>query len=101
MNIANNLKAIEGIKGDILAEVANLYRVLADYDELADYGAVENSIATIIAMDYLLARHLGVSFGTLDTRICDLLAIAEENGHSLEVEFSDMSDLLKYIRRTV
>lgn len=98
MNIANNLKAIEGIKGDILSEVANLYKVLADYDELADYSAVENSIATIVAMDYILARHLGITFGTLDTRICDLLKLAEENGHSLEAEFSDMSGLFKYIR---
>lgn len=97
MNIANNLKAIEGIKSDILSEVANLYRTLADYDEIADYTNVENSAATIIAMEYLLARHLGISFATLDSRICGLLKIAEENGHSLEKEFGDMSELLKYI----
>ena len=36
MNIANNLKAIEEIKSDILSEVADLYKHLADYDELSD-----------------------------------------------------------------
>ena len=34
MNIANNLVAIEEIKSDILGEVADLYKKLADYDEL-------------------------------------------------------------------
>lgn len=99
MNIANNLKAIEEIKSEILAEVAELYRKLADYDELADYGNVENSIATIIAMDYILARHLGIAHNTIDARICELLSMAEENSHPLEHEFADMSELLKYIKK--
>lgn len=99
MNIANNLKAIDEVKSDILGEVASLYKKLADYDELADYGSVESSVATIIAMDYILARHLGISYGTVDSRICDLLEMAEENSHPLETEFDDMSELLKYIRK--
>ncbi len=98
MNIAANLKAIEEIKSEILSEVANLYRTLADYDELADYGSVENSISTIVAMDYILAKHLGIAHSTLDARISELLTIAEENGHVLESEFRDMSDLNRYIR---
>lgn len=98
MNIAANLKAIEEIKSEILSEVANLYRTLADYDELADYVSVENSISTIVAMDYILAKHLGIAHSTLDARISELLTIAEENGHVLESEFRDMSDLNRYIR---
>ncbi len=99
MNIVNNLKAIDEIKADILTEVAELHKKLADYDELADYGPVENSISTIIAMDYILARHLGIAHSTIDGRICDLLTMAEDNSHPLETEFGDMSELLKYIRK--
>ena len=98
MNIAANLKAIEQIKSEILTEVANLYRTLADYDEIADYGTVESSVSTIVAMDYILAKHLGITNGTLDARLCELLSIAEENGHTLESEFSDMSELRRYIK---
>ena len=97
MNIANNLVAIEEIKSDILGEVADLYKKLADYDELSDYGSVESSVATIIAMDYILARHLGISYSSVDARICELLEMAEENSHPLETGFSDMSELSKYI----
>lgn len=99
MNISNNLKAIDGIKAEILSEVAKLYKLLADYDELADYGNVESSISTIIAMDYILARHLGIACTTIDSRICELLKIAEESGHSLENDFADMSELYRHIRR--
>lgn len=99
MNIASNLRAIDEIKADILGEVAELHKKLADYDELSDYGPVESSISTIIAMDYILARHLGIAHSTIDGRICDLLSMAEENSHPLETEFGDMSELLKYIRK--
>ena len=58
MNISTNLKAIDMIKGEILSEIAHLYRTLADYDEIGDYESVTNEIATVIAMDYILARQV-------------------------------------------
>ena len=98
MNISANLRAIDTIKGEILSEVAKLYRTLADYDEIGEYESVSNEIATIIAMDYILARRLGLTYSGIDKKINELLTIGEENGHELEVEFSDMSDLKKFIK---
>ena len=97
MNISSNLRAIDIIKGEILSEVAKLYRTLADYDELGEYESVSNGIATIIAMDYILARRLGLTYAGIDSKISELLTIGEENGHELEVEFADMSDLRKFL----
>lgn len=98
MNISTNLKAIDMIKGEILSEIATLYKTLADYDEVGDYECVTNEIATVIAMDYILARRLGVGFETVDKKIAELLTIGEENGHELEIQFSDMSELKKYLK---
>ncbi len=98
MNISTNLKAIDMIKSEILSEIAKLYQTLADYDEIGEYESVTNQIATVIAMDYILARRLGVTFAGIDNKISDLLSIGEENGHELEVEFSDMSELKKYLK---
>ena len=95
MNISTNLKAIDMIKGEILSEIAHLYRTLADYDE---YESVTNEIATVIAMDYILARRLGIGYASIDKKISELLGIGEENGHELEIEFSDMSELKKYLK---
>ena len=93
MNISTNLKAIDMIKGEILSEIA-----LADYDEIGDYESVTNEIATVIAMDYILARRLGIGYASIDKKISELLGIGEENGHELEIEFSDMSELKKYLK---
>lgn len=98
MNISTNIKAVDTIKSEILSEVAALYRALADYDEVGEYDSVQNSISTIIAMDYILARRLGLSFKSVDSKITELLTIAEEGGHELEVAFSDMSELKKYVK---
>lgn len=98
MNISTNLKAIDMIKSEILSEIATLYKTLADYDEIGDYDCVINEIATIIAMDYILARRLGVGFENVDKKITELLTIGEENGHELEIQFSDMSELKKYLK---
>lgn len=98
MNISTNLKAIDMIKGEILSEIANLYRSLADYDEISEYESITNQIATVIAMDYILARRLGVSFSSIDNKISELLTIAEENGHELELQFSDMSELKRFLK---
>ena len=97
MDISTNIKAIDTIKSEILSEVAALYRALADYDEIGEYENVSNSISTIIAMDYILARRLGLTFKGIDSNIRELLTIAEENGHELETAFSDMSELRKYV----
>ena len=98
MNISTNLRAIDTIKSEILSEVAKLYRTLADYDEVSGYESVSNEIATIIAMNYILARRLGLTFSGVDSKISELLTIGEENGHKLEIEFADMSDLKKYLK---
>ena len=49
-------------------------------------------------MNYILARRLGLTFSGVDSKISELLTIGEENGHELEIEFADMSDLKKYLK---
>ena len=98
INIAANVRAIDTIKSEILSEVSNLYRTLALYDSDAVYDEVSGEIATIIAMDYILARRLGLSYEAIDDKISQFLAMAVENGHELEEEFGDMSELSKNVR---
>ncbi|MBQ7574838.1 MAG: hypothetical protein IJT23_11390 [Clostridia bacterium] len=97
MAISTNMRAIDTIKSEILSEVANLYRNLAACDEIDGFDGVREGLATIIAMDYLLAKRLGIGFSAIDGCINELLNIAIDNNHELELEFSDMSELKKYI----
>lgn len=99
LKLSTNLKAVDNLKSEILSEVAGLYRELADYDSPEIYERVLNSAATIIAMDYILARRIGLEFQDVDRKIEELTAIAEENNHELEIAFSDMSELRRFIKK--
>jgi len=97
LNISANLRAVDTIKSEILSEVSNLYRSLSEYNDKAGSSEVTECIATIICMDYILARRAGISFSEVDRKISELLKMAVEGNHEIEVEFSDMSELKKYI----
>lgn len=99
LKLSTNLRAVDNLKSEILSEVAGLYRELADYDSPEIYERVLNSAATIIAMDYILARRIGLEFQDVDRKIEELTAIAEENNHELEIAFSDMSELRRFIKK--
>lgn len=99
MNISLNLQAIDTIKSGILTEIAELYNVLSDYEDDNTYESAQNKLATAISLEYILARRLGISFSGIDGKIAELMVFAEENGHELEEEFSDMSELRKYIQK--
>lgn len=96
-NLTTNIRAIENIKSQILSEVSALYVQLADYEDTNLYDNVTGSIATIVAMDYILARRMGLDFKMVDDKIIELATIAEEGGHELETAFGDMSQIKSYI----
>lgn len=98
MNIAANLRAIDTVKSELLSEVAKLYRTLADYDDGPMYDEVIEELATINAISYILARRLGMDERSVDDKMLMLLSAAADNGHELEAEFSDMSELATYVR---
>lgn len=99
LNLSTNLRAVDNIKSEILSEVARLYRVLSDYDNPDIYENLLQTVATIVAMDYILARRIGLDFDAVDRKIEELTAIAEQNNHELEIAFSDMSELRQYVRK--
>ena len=73
LNISANLRAVDTIKSEILSEVSNLYRSLSEYNDRAGSGEITECIATIISMDYILARRAGISFSDIDKKIEELL----------------------------
>ena len=86
------------VKGELLTEVAKLFKTLADYDDGPLYDEVLDELATVNAMSYILARRLGMDEKTVDERMLALLSAAAERGHELESEFSDMSAIAGHVR---
>lgn len=98
IRISANLKAIDWLKSEILSEVSHLFKSLCTANESNSYSVVAESLASIIAMSYTLARRLGISYTNIDSQIEALTQLAEKNEHELEKEFADMSELNKYIK---
>ena len=61
INIAANVRAIDTVKGELLSEIAKLYKTLANYDDGPLYDDVLEELASINAMSYILARRLGMN----------------------------------------
>ena len=99
LNLSTNLRAVDSIKSEILSEVARLYNALSDYETAGLESRVVEHISTIIAMNYILSRRMGLDFNSIDSKICELCEIAARANHELELAFSDMSELGRYLRR--
>lgn len=98
MKISANLKAIENLKSSVLSEIASLYTAISAYEEKSSYADAASAVSTVIAMNYILARRLGIGYRVIDEKMDCFLAVAEDEGHELETEFSDMSALRKYLK---
>ncbi len=97
MGISTNLRAVETIKSEVLSEVSRLYKLMAVCDDIDGYDDVEETLAAIIAMSYILGKRLGMGYGGIDSKIYELLTLGIDNNHELELEFSDMSELRKHM----
>ncbi len=98
MNISTNLKAIDTLKSSVLCEIARLYGELANHDTELDERVIEDEIASVIAMCYMLSKRLGFDYSDIDSAMCGILSGSiDEN--SEEENYTDMVSLNKYISK--
>lgn len=94
-DIAQNIKLVEKLKGELLSSIAELYSGMAsennDNDRLQMFS-------DIIILTYILGSRLGINFSTMDTKIISRLRIGvlEENN----VLHGELVDLLKHISKS-
>ena len=67
-DITKNVKIIEWIKNEILISVSNLFNLIFKGVKPIDDG-LQNAIANIIMLLYLLGKRLGISFDEIDYKI--------------------------------
>ncbi len=99
MNISTNLKAIDTLKSSVLCGIARLYSELANHDTDLDERVIEDEIASVIAMCYMLSKRLGFDYSDIDSSMCTILSGSiDEN--SDEENSTDMASLNKYISKS-
>lgn len=95
-DITKNVKIIEWIKNEILMNVSDLFNMLFKGVKSIDYS-LQNSIANIIMLSYLLGKRLGISFEDIDYKIKEKAKQGIKDEHSIETWFGDLSNLEKHI----
>ena len=87
-DITKNVKIIEWIKNEILISVSDLFNLIFKGVKPID-DKLQNTLANIIMLTYLLGKRLGVDFDEIDYEI--------KEEHSIETWFGDLSKLEKHI----
>ena len=95
-DITKNVKIIEWIKNEILMNVSDLFNLLFKGVKSID-DSLQNSIANIIMLSYLLGKRLGISFEDIDYKIKEKAKQGIKDEHSIETWFGDLSNLEKNI----
>ncbi|MDX5712808.1 MazG-like family protein, partial [Clostridioides difficile] len=59
--------------------------------------AIQDTLANIIMITYLLAKRLGISFRDVDYKVKEKIKIGIDEDHSVERWYGDLSNLKKHM----
>lgn len=98
IDIANNIKAVEMMKVEILQNITNLF---ADITAEADSDSamrLADDAARLINMTFLLCGRLGVAYDEIRSRMKAYLNDGIAQQHMIEKRFGDLSNLLDKLK---
>ena len=82
-DITKNVKIIEWIKNEILISVSDLFNLIFKGVKPID-DKLQNTLANIIMLTYLLGKRLGVDFDEIDYKIKEKSREAIKEEHNLK-----------------
>ncbi len=98
IDIANNIKAVEMMKIEILQDITNLFADITAEADSDSAGRLADDAARLINMTFLLCGRLGVSYEEIRPRMERLLEDGIAQQHMMEKRFGDLSSLLKKLK---
>lgn len=94
--VTRNVKIIEWMKNELLMSVSDLFNLLFKGVKPVD-EMLQDTLANIIMITYLLAKRLGISFKDIDYKIKEKIKIGIKEEHSIESWYGDLSNLRKHM----
>ena len=94
IDIANNIKAVELLKVEILQNLTDLFGDISAEADSETSQRIAADGARLICQTYLLCSRLGVDFEQVDDAMCTMLRSGIEENHLLERRFGDLKALL-------
>ena len=95
-DVTKNVKIIEWMKKELILSVGDVFDLIFKGVKPLD-EALQDTLANIIMVTYLLAKRLGISFNEIDYKIKEKIKIGIEQYHSVENWYGDFSNLKKHM----
>lgn len=95
IDIAKNLKTIEWLKAELVDSVAVLFKALLKTGN----DMIEDAVANIIIIVYMLGRRLGLSFHVIDLQVRRKLEASINESQEVGQWYGDLSELLEYLNK--
>ena len=95
-DVTKNVKIIEWMKKELILSVGDVFDLIFKGVKPLD-EALQNTLANIIMITYLLAKRLGISFSEIDYKIKEKIRIGIDQNHSVESWYGDFSNLKKHM----
>lgn len=97
LDVTKNIKIIEWLKTEILSSVSALYEIMLKGASYTD-ETIQDILANIIMVTYLLGKRLGFSFSNIDKKIKEKIVRAINDDHKVEKWYGDLSDLKDHVK---
>ena len=97
IDITRNIKLIEWLKGELLTDIANLFRILVNGIREEVHDSISDTISNIILISYLLGKRLGISYNAIEMKIHNKIKLGLVENHDVEKYYGDLSELSKHL----
>ena len=95
-DVTKNVKIIEWMKKELILSVGDVFDLIFKGVKPLD-EALQDTLANIIMITYLLAKRLGISISDIDYKIKEKIRIGIDQNHSVESWYGDFSNLKKHM----
>lgn len=97
IDITKNIKTIEWLKGELLTDIASLFKALASGMRDEIHETISNTLSNIILISYLLGKRLGISYTAIENKIDSKVKLGLLENHDVEKYYGDLSELAKHL----
>lgn len=95
-DVTRNVKIMEWMKTELLMSLGDLFSLILKGVKPLD-ETLQDTLANIIMITYLLAKRLGISFTEIDYKVKEKIKLGISEDHSVERWYGDLSELKKHI----
>jgi hypothetical protein len=97
MDITRNIRIIEWLKSELLANITNIFRLLVDGIKDEIHEDLADTLSGTILICYLLGRRLGISYNSVEIKMRNKVRLGLLESHATEKDYEDLDELSRHL----